>query len=88
MGFVKKIFKYITDKNYRFTVNANLGRYDNMPDEEYIKKMFRAELGENLDQTLRGRITRSCSGLNFTTARTCIRPWSISTKSAISSPEE
>ena len=49
MGFVKKIFKYITDKNYRFTVNANLGRYDNMPDEEYIKKMFRAELGENLD---------------------------------------
>ena len=35
---LKKGLKYITDENYRFLINASLGKYDSMPDEEYLKE--------------------------------------------------
>ena len=32
--------KYFADEAYRFGVNSYLGFYNNMPDEEYIKKEY------------------------------------------------
>lgn len=46
--FMKKIKKYITNLNYRFLINAHFGKYDNMSDEEYLKKCFKACMGEDL----------------------------------------
>lgn len=41
--------KYFADEAYRFGVNSYLGFYNNMPDEEYIKKEFYYKIGEKLD---------------------------------------
>ena len=43
------LMKYMSDKNYRFLLNACMGWYDNMPDEEYLKRKFRAIMGYELD---------------------------------------
>ena len=45
----KKIIKYITDKDYRFAVNAAHGLYHSMSDEEYLKRMFKSIMGYDLD---------------------------------------
>ena len=42
-------YKYVTDSNYRFLVNAGLGAYRHWADEPYLKKMFRATMGKELD---------------------------------------
>lgn len=41
--------RYLTDSNYRFLINASMGRYDSYPDDKYLKKMFHAALGRELD---------------------------------------
>ncbi len=50
---IKKYFialnKYLRDPGYRFLVRADAGRYDKMPDEEYIRRKFRAKMGKELD---------------------------------------
>ena len=45
----KGITKLVFDSNYRFDYLANKGVYNNMPDEEYIKKLFKAKLGKELN---------------------------------------
>ena len=40
--------KYITSSDYRFLINANLGLYNKMLDEEYLKRKFRAAMGYEL----------------------------------------
>lgn len=49
----KKLFlkgiKYLTDSDYRVIVNAALGFYNNMPDEYFLKKVFKSRLGYELD---------------------------------------
>lgn len=45
---VKALAKYITNHNYRFLIDAGRGRYDKMSDEEYLKKCFKACMGEDL----------------------------------------
>ena len=40
--------KYIINPNYRFLINAHLGKYDKMTDEEYLKRCFKACMGEDL----------------------------------------
>lgn len=45
----KKIIRYIFDSNYRFLINASIGKYNDMPDREYLQRRFRAELGKSLD---------------------------------------
>lgn len=42
-------WEYITDENRRFQINARLGLYDTMPDEEYLKRFFLAYMGHPLD---------------------------------------
>lgn len=50
---IKHVFesgiKFITDKNYRFVILANQGVFKNMPDEKYLKKLYKAKLGKDLN---------------------------------------
>lgn len=46
---IKDGYKYIADSSHRFKINAGLGKYNSMPDEEYLKKMFHASKGKELD---------------------------------------
>lgn len=50
---IKKLIKitsnYISDPRYRFRVNAYLGLYNNMPDKEYIERMYDAKMRDELD---------------------------------------
>lgn len=46
---IKYGFKYVFDSGYRFLINAAYGRYNSMPDEEYLKKVFRTRMGKELD---------------------------------------
>lgn len=45
---MKKIPRYLTDKNYRLLVNAGRGKYDKLPDKEYLEKIFKASMGYSL----------------------------------------
>ena len=44
-----KIKKYCTDADYRFRINNAHGLYRYMPDEEFLKRMFKAQLGYELN---------------------------------------
>lgn len=46
---ISKVLRYLTNKRYRFVVNANRGRYDGMSDKEYLSRMFEAKMGRRLD---------------------------------------
>ncbi len=46
---MKKIQKYITDKDYRLLFNAGRGKYDKLPDKEYLEKIFKACMGYALN---------------------------------------
>lgn len=49
MNKAKKIVKYLMDSDYRFFINANRGKYDNLSDEEYLKKYYRARMKKELN---------------------------------------
>lgn len=49
MTKIKKIAKYIFNKDYRFIENAYRGKYNDMPDDEYCKKFYRARVGKELN---------------------------------------
>lgn len=40
---------YLCDADYRFLLNAQIGLYDRMPDEEYLSLFYRAAFGCTLD---------------------------------------
>ncbi len=42
-------FKFLTDSDFRFLCLARRGKYDNMPDDEYLKRMFKAKMGKKLN---------------------------------------
>ena len=47
---IKKLFRYLTNSDYRFIINARrLGMYKEMSDEAYLKRLFRAVHGYELD---------------------------------------
>ena len=46
---LKKMFKYVFNKDYRTIIHANLNRYDGMDDEKYLKLVFKANLGYPLN---------------------------------------
>ena len=46
---LQKGIRFLKDKNYRFLILANKGRYDAMPDEAYLKRKFKAMMGKELD---------------------------------------
>ncbi len=41
--------KFLSDPDYRFLIMANRGKYDSMPDEAYLKRKFKASIGQELD---------------------------------------
>lgn len=51
--WIKKIIRgginYISDKNYRFQFNVGLGKYDNLPDDVFLKKYYQSVFGRELD---------------------------------------
>ena len=49
MSIVNKIIKVISDKQYRFHILSALGKYDKMPDEKYLKKRYKLDMGVELD---------------------------------------
>lgn len=49
MSLIKKITRYVFDKDYRWVINAIHGLHNNLSDKEYISKMFFHKMGYNLD---------------------------------------
>ncbi len=45
----KKFLKLISDKNFRTDVLSRRGFYKTMPDEEFLNRIFKARMGEELD---------------------------------------
>ena len=41
--------KYISDSRYRFLVDARAGKYNDMPDEEFLRKKYFAKMGKELN---------------------------------------
>lgn len=41
--------KFLSDSDYRFLIMANRGKYDSMPDEAYLKRKFKASIGQELN---------------------------------------
>lgn len=48
---VAKALRYFRDSNYRFLINSGFGCYNSMPDEEYLRRKFKACMGRELDLT-------------------------------------
>lgn len=46
---MQKGWRFLTDANYRWRVEAGHGRFDDMPDEEFIRRQWRAVMGYNID---------------------------------------
>ena len=49
MRSIEKALKYLFDSDYRFIIDANKGKYNNMPDDEYLRRQYKARLGYELD---------------------------------------
>ena len=47
--YVNVLYKLLTNKDYRFLILASQGFYDNMDDEEYLKRMYKACMGKELN---------------------------------------
>ena len=46
---VKKIIKFITNRNYHFLVSANIGWKKNMPADQFLKRMYEIRMGHELN---------------------------------------
>lgn len=44
-----KLVKYLSNGDYRFLVNNSLGLHRDMPDKEYLERVFKARLGKEAD---------------------------------------
>lgn len=57
---IKSGLRFISDSDYRFSILAAKGFYNSMPDEEYLKRLYKAKFGEELDlenpKTLSGKL--------------------------------
>lgn len=48
-NIVKKIIRFCLNKDYRFLILANRGFYAYLDDKKYLERMFRIQLGKNLN---------------------------------------
>lgn len=46
---VKSGLRFATDADYRFRILAAKGKYNDMPDEEYLCRLYKAIMGKKLD---------------------------------------
>lgn len=49
MNLVGKLIRYFKDEDFRIHVKTKLGLYRNMPDDEYIRMIFKADMGYEID---------------------------------------
>lgn len=47
--YIKAGFRYLTDPDYRFLIDSARGKYNSMPDKEYLRRRFKAVFGKELD---------------------------------------
>lgn len=47
--YARAIWKYLSDSNYRFLIDSGFGKYDNLPDKEYLERKFECCMGKRLD---------------------------------------
>ena len=48
-GKIGKLFKYLTDSDYRFLVRSNITGCPRMCDEDFLRRKFKARVGRELD---------------------------------------
>ena len=48
MSKLKKLLKYLTSPDYRFVIDSGRGKYDAMPDAQYLKRRYKALTGQVL----------------------------------------
>ena len=48
-SIVTKGIKFLLNSDYRFMIKANYGAYDNINDEEYLKKIYKVYMGHSLN---------------------------------------
>lgn len=46
---LKSGFKFVFDGDYRFRILASQGKYNDMPDEKYLKRLYKAIFGKELN---------------------------------------
>lgn len=46
---IKKALRFINDKEYRFVILSNLGFEKHFPTEDFLRKMYRIQTGQNLN---------------------------------------
>ena len=46
--YISAGIRYLTNSDYRFKIDSARGKYNDMPDREYLQRRFRAELGRDL----------------------------------------
>lgn len=49
MSFMSKIKNYLFDSGYRFKANSKLGLYNSMSDEDYIRRLYKFNMGKELN---------------------------------------
>ena len=49
MSIINKAIRYVLDSDFRFIVDSAHGKYDNMPDREYIERLYRVRMGKHLN---------------------------------------
>lgn len=47
--YIKAIYRAVTNKDYRFLILSSLGLYDNMDDESYLRRKYKACVGKELN---------------------------------------
>lgn len=47
--YISAGIRYLTNSDYKFKIDSARGKYNDMPDREYLERRFRAELGKSLD---------------------------------------
>ncbi len=47
--YCKAAFKYMVNADYRFKIDSGRGKYNDMPDREYLQRRFQAEFGKSLN---------------------------------------
>lgn len=48
-NYFKMLKQYIFEPKYRFSINSMLGLYNSMDDETYLKKLYKVNMGKNLN---------------------------------------
>lgn len=47
--FLKKMIRYVKDREYRFNVNREMGFYNKLSDREFLQKFLKAKYGKDTD---------------------------------------